>query len=495
MPFRNTACTSAPLEAPPNMPLRFELPQPLTQALAKQHIEYEFVSTDPVCPYENCTINTDLLDVDMVLLIVLQDSLGQMQFLLPANRLIDVRRLSEQNGRNLQAAPATTLQLLAAAQGLPTAQTSLAAIPQTQAAAVQACTSLRERSILYVTTGITDVFLKITGDSLDRYLAHVVYSDFTAPVDDLWTQLREDAGEKRLFDAVSHFTTRRIYQRLDKTLEIPPMSETAKRIVKLRSDPMASVRDLAQIVEVDPSLAAHVVSWASSSYYNAPGGIRSVNDAVVRVLGFDLVMNLALGLSLSNTLDMPTDGPRDIIPYWQQAVFTAALTEALVKRMARKERPSVGLAYLIGLLNNFGFFILGFVFRSFFSLISRFIEANPHHSHAVIEQYVLGISREHICAWVMTQWDMPEAVITALRWQHIPEYNGKHSTYVQLLYVANQLVQRIHKPEPAFELRHRPISPSLLAQLDLTPEALYEALSYVVARKSELMKMADMLER
>lgn len=52
------------------------------------------------------------------------------------------------------------------------------------------------------------------------------------------------------------------------------------------------------MVETDPALAAQVVSWAASPYYASPGKIRSVEDAIVRVLGFDLVINLALGLAL-----------------------------------------------------------------------------------------------------------------------------------------------------------------------------------------------------
>lgn len=63
------------------------------------------------------------------------------------------------------------------------------------------------------------------------------------------------------------------------------------------------------MVETDPALAAQVVSWAASPYYASPGKIRSVEDAIVRVLGFDLVINLALGLALGKTLSLPKDHP------------------------------------------------------------------------------------------------------------------------------------------------------------------------------------------
>ena len=50
-------------------------------------------------------------------------------------------------------------------------------------------------------------------------------------------------------------------------------------------------------METDPALAAQVVVGRPRPTA-APGKIRSVEDAIVRVLGFDLVINLALGLAL-----------------------------------------------------------------------------------------------------------------------------------------------------------------------------------------------------
>lgn len=469
----------------------FELPQKIDSALNTVGVKYTLISTAPLAEYANCEQEAPPQAQDIVVLIILQDSLGQAQFLMPSDHLIDVRQLSEQQGRNLQAlAPAAWAAALNE-QGLPPHNDALAAVPQTQALTTEASDELKGRSVLYLVSGYPRLYLKIEGDNIERFLEHAHFSQFSVPVHDLWQAIRKGNEEAQFTEAVESFTSLRIKQRLDKTLEIPPMPETAQKIIKLRVDPQASINDLAKIVEIDPSLAAQVVSWASSPYYNAPGGISSVHDAVVRVLGFDLVINLALGLALGKVLKLPTDGPRGIIPYWQQAVFTAALVEALVKRMDRNERPSIGLAYLSGLLNNFGYLILSFVFPPHFSLIGRFIEANPHQVHSVIEQHVLGISREQICAWVMRLWEMPEEVTTALQWQQIPDYNDKNDTYSKLLYIANQLLRRMHHQSSPIGDPIQPLTPSLLATLGLTTAAAEEALEYVIARRSELEQMAD----
>ncbi|MEG6659175.1 HDOD domain-containing protein, partial [Pseudomonas aeruginosa] len=130
--------------------------------------------------------------------------------------------------------------------------------------------------------------------------------------------------------------------------------------------------------------------------------------AIVRVLGFDLVINLALGLALGKSLSLPKDQPQQATPYWQQAIYTAAVIEGLTRAMPRELRPESGLSYLGGLLHNFGYLVLAHVFPPHFSLICRHLEVNPHLGHAYIEQHLLGITREQIGAWLMRVWDMPD---------------------------------------------------------------------------------------
>ncbi len=216
------------------------------------------------------------------------------------------------------------------------------------------------------------------------------------------------------------FTGLRIQQRLEDTLELPPLPETAQRIIHLRVNPNAVMGDLVDIVESDPSLAAQVVSWASSSFYAAAGQVRSVHDAVSRILGFDLVMNLAMGLSLGRALKQPQDHPEGYVDYWQQAIWQAQSAGILASMMPRGERPVFGLAYLGGLLHNFGHLVLAQVFPPHFKLVCRSLEVNPHIDSSMIEHYLLGMTREQIAAQLMENWGMPDEVSLAIRYQKNP---------------------------------------------------------------------------
>lgn len=249
-----------------------------------------------------------------------------------------------------------------------------------------------------------------------------------------------DQDKVQIRHSIQNFTTLRIRQRLEETLEIPPLSPTAERILQLRANPHASANELTAIVESDPSLAAQVVSWASSPYYAAPGRVASVRDAIVRVLGFELVSNLAVGLVLSKSLAIPADRGDGIPPYWGQAVYCSMGVETLMRLLPPAQRPRQGLMYLTGLLHNFGYLVLAHTFPPHFSSIRRHIQANPTISHIAVEYHILGISREQIGAWLLQAWRMPEEVVAGVRHQHDPDYAGTHAVYPNLIYMAQRLL-------------------------------------------------------
>lgn len=389
--------------------------------------------------------------------VLLDDAVGALLVLFPQNQLLDLNRLAELTGRKLLAVKPERMERmlgkhdLATLPGLP---------PLTSSPCLYDERLLQEPSLL-VESGQPGVLLEIGSEHYKSILlAKASAARFGEPVIDIRPNLdRPDDDRAEITQAVQAFTARRIQQRLEETIEIPPLPETAQRIIKLRVDPDATVDDITGVVETDPALAAQVVSWAASPYYAAPGKIRSVEDAIVRVLGFDLVINLALGLALGKTLALPKDQPQQATPYWQQAIYTAAVIEGLTRAMPRAQRPEAGLTYLAGLLHNFGYLVLAHVFPPHFSLICRHLEVNPHLSAGYIEQHLLGITREQIGAWLMRFWDMPEELASALRFQHDADYDGSHAAYPNLVCLAVNLLRsrgigtgpQIDLPDELFE--------------------------------------------
>ncbi len=420
---------------------------------------------------------------------VLEDELGRVQVVTPDRSLLDLDSLCGRLGRELRPLPGEALQTLARRFRLD----ELPALPELTGMTAVIDPAVTRLDHVYVQAGDGEHYLRFSQKLFQRALGkHTESLPCSVPVTRIQVNHDDPSRDlQQINTAISQFTSLRICQRLEDTLEMPPLPDTAQRIINLRCDPNAGVPELADLVETDPSLAAQVVSWASSSFYAAPGKINSVQDAIVRVLGFDLVMNLAMGLALGKTLKVPEDTPEGFVPYWEQAVWTATLAGALSAKVGRKPRPQYGLAYLAGLLHNFGYLVLAHVFPPHFRLIQRYQRVNPHLDAELVEHFLIGITREQIASQLMDVWNMPEEVIVALRHQKNPGYAGEHADYSRLLYVATQLL-RAHglASGPA-----RSVPEGLWQALELSPVTAEETLIQLLELSDEMAGLADMLEQ
>ncbi|GGO87898.1 hypothetical protein GCM10011348_42140 [Marinobacterium nitratireducens] len=309
--------------------------------------------------------------------------------------------------------------------------------------------------------------------------------------DDIEAGLPSGDDRTLIYRAVEKFTALRIRQRLEDTFGLPSFSPTTQKLLMMRSDPDAGVDALVPVVRIDPSLSAQVMSWAASSYYAAPGKVHSLEDAVIRVLGFDLVINLALGVAMGKTLALPKDTPRGGTDYWRQAVYCATLAERLCRQLPIAERPRPGLAYLSGLLHNFGYLVLAQLFPPHFSLLSRYLEANPHFPQEYVEKQVLNVTREQVGSWLLEGWSLPVEVCVGVRRQREPDYREEHWRYAALVSLSSCLLRQQG-------LSDGPITPlpaGLIGSLGLVPEQVEEALADILERRESLDELTRLIEK
>ncbi|UJJ29975.1 aminoacyl-tRNA deacylase and HDOD domain-containing protein [Halopseudomonas maritima] len=415
---------------------------------------------------------------------LLCDAVGTVLAMIPKDHLLDLKTLGTLLGRQLEPVRDQQLQRILSKHQL----NQLPGLPILFNSPCVCEQSLLEQPEIILDSGLIGWSLVISQADARTLLAKASLAHFAVPLAGLPTTSSGAEQDNRDFsDAVQNFTALRMKQRLEETIEIPPLPESAQKIMKLRVNPDADIADLADVVETDPSLAAQVVSWAASPYYAAPGKIRSVEDAIGRVLGFDLVINLAVGLALGKTFRLPSDAPERSTPYWEQAIYSAAVIEGLAKAMPRDLRPELGLNYLGGLLHNFGYLVLAYIFPPYFKLICRHIEANPHVPPHMIEQHLIGVSRDQIGSWLMHYWDMPDEVCTALRQQHNPLYQGPDHVYANLIYLALALLNQ-HNIGCGPRL---PVPDALLKRLGLSREQADAVVDKVLDARDALRALVN----
>ncbi len=418
-------------------------------------------------------------------MVLVGDAQGHAQVISRHRDLVDLIRLNRQLGRDFRIVPQKEYARVRQLTGL----WELPALPGLTGWPTFVDTGVFEADSLILELG-NGAYLPLGIDQFRRLAPGAGEQSFCVPLSSVdVNHERPEKDREQLHSAIQRFTGLRIRQRLEDTLELPPLPKTAQRIIHLRVNPNAVMGDLVDIVESDPSLAAQVVSWASSSFYAGAGQVRSVHDAVSRVLGFELVMNLGMGLALGRALKQPEDGPRGFVGYWQQSIWQAQAAGVLTSLMPRGQRPEYGLAYLAGLLHNFGYLVLGQVFPPHFQLACRNWEVNTHADASVVEHYLLGVTREQLAAELMANWGMPEEVSVAIRQQKNLNYTGPHESYAQLLWLGRQLLN-----ERGLNLGPRePVPEALYQTLGLNPDEVTEKMDGLVAEKDSVRAMAGMM--
>ncbi len=367
---------------------------------------------------------------------------------------------------------------------------SVNAVPTTNSPATLIDEGLLKAQKVYLPCGIKNLFIVVSGAVVSKLYADcpTLKADIALPSLDDYDQGLTHNDISDIHNAIRGYTSLRIKKELQDTLSIPPLPMIAQQILELRSNPSADIEDLAKIVGLDPALAAQVVGWASSPYYSAPGKINSIHDAIVRVLGFQLVMNLVLGLSIGKTLKYPEECPYGIKSFWQQSIYCAITMEKLNRAINSEQRASPGLCYLIGLLNNFGYLVVAHIFPNYFQQINQLQLANRHLLYCHIEFYLLGVCRDQISSHLLQAWKLPAEVSTALRFQHLADYSGHHHTYANLCFITKRLL----KAKGIGQIPYSTIPVHLYERLGLEPNAIEQVMNDVFDSSQEIDQMTSL---
>jgi len=279
--------------------------------------------------------------------------------------------------------------------------------------------------------------------------------------------------------------SRDIRSEIEKLTSIPAMPELAQRIIALGPHP--EVRSLVAIVELDPGLAGQMIRQATSPFFGYRGRVRSVSDAITRVLGLEPAMNLAFGVIAGKAMRSPSDGPVGRRAVWLHGAYSAALMQSLAEGLPKSTPVLPGMCYLGGLMHNIGLLSLGHLFPSALHALNKAMLDNPATPLIDLEQSLFMTNHTEIGAWLMQKWDMPQEVITTVQKHHDENYRGEYAIYANLALLADRLLKRLDKGDADSE----ELPSTLLADLGFDETDLMDSVQRLLEARSDLDSLAS----
>jgi len=371
--------------------------------------------------------------------VLLTDGKQRYMAVLPVDHILDFKAMLDEFGRNFYVEPSSEMQSL-----FPTCeQGSIPPLGKPFDLPMLIDRSITELAEVIFEPGSHSIVIRMRGIDYTRLVANERFGRFSYPI----SQHEQRNDQRQPVDRPSE-----IKRRIEQIYDLPAIPDMAMRILDLSRQDEPSILDLANIVQADPSLSAQTLRYARSSLFGFRGNVDTIQDAIARVLGFDMTMNMALGIAVGKQFRNPVDGPLGLNAFWQHSVACATLTQRLARLIPLEHRPKPSMAYLTGLLHNFGFLLLGHMFQPEFYLLNKLVASHPDTPVTELEHQVIGMGQARdvidmghaqLGAWLMEAWHLPDEVTITVREHHSDNYQGEHAIFVKLVKIANHLLKRV----------------------------------------------------
>lgn len=206
-----------------------------------------------------------------------------------------------------------------------------------------------------------------------------------------------------------------------KLKQLPPLSPTASRLLELLSDEDLSLSALSRVISQDPAIAARILGVANSAYFGQTTPIHSVEEAVIRVLGLNMVRSLAFSIAISGSFDTSACDGFDLEEYWYRSLATAACSRQVCMSMQREVRPDPDGVYLAGLLFDIGTLVLVHLFAEDYAKVLFVLREKPLQDPTSLEEDLLGISCRKAGSWLTDRWHLPDMIVQVIEQNSLQE--------------------------------------------------------------------------
>jgi len=240
-------------------------------------------------------------------------------------------------------------------------------------------------------------------------------------------------------------------------------------ILRIINDPKASARELVEIIETDPPLAARVLKLVNSAFCAPRQKIGDLRQAVI-FIGFEALKELALNQTVCALFQRRSDIPG----YSREGVWRHSVSVAhFAKLIYRREYGRSGSqAYAAGLLHDIGIIIEDqFMHAEFAQALSGLVD----HDHALpaAETACLGFQHAEVGMALALDWGFPSDLAQGIGHHHTPDDAApEHQRLAATLCLADVCAQRLGE---GFCLAEAPDPPTLarcLERLAISPDAI-----------------------
>lgn len=267
----------------------------------------------------------------------------------------------------------------------------------------------------------------------------------------------------------------------ERALRLPCSPALLPRLILALDSPNTTADDIADLITVDPGLAASTLRLANSAYFGATQRAENLSQAVVR-LGQQELFRLA-ALALVSRWETGI-GRGEAGDFSRHALCTALAAEALAEG---SELVSPQTAYTTGLLCDLGKLALTHTCEDYFPAI-REHAATTQCVWTEAETAVLGFNSVQVGAKLLSAWNFP-SLLVAVAEHYLKPADAPEEALALIAHLqAAKFIATSFGPGVGEEGFLIELDAEFMLQWNFTPELLQETMPIVHERASARLK-------
>jgi HD-like signal output (HDOD) protein len=278
---------------------------------------------------------------------------------------------------------------------------------------------------------------------------------------------------------------------IQKIDHLPSMPAVAQEILIASNDDTSDLDDIAKIIKKDAALAAKIIGMANSAFFGFGRKVTTLEQAIINVLGLDLVKGFALSLAMSSVFKPEKCLNFDIKKYWSSAFLTADLATGFSNHIDSKQNLDPNQLYLYGLLHNIGILVLTDRFPNIMSELFTTALENKEKRLIDYEKETIDFNHHEAGAWLGHKWKLPFEIIDIIEHHYNLRYQERNADIVILIGLCSRISRQwILKTnyDPMQEL-------DAIKSLNIAPDVLEKCIAKSYNNLDNIKQLVDEVTR
>ena len=209
------------------------------------------------------------------------------------------------------------------------------------------------------------------------------------------------------------------------------LPDTCLRLRQMLDDPHSSIKDIAQVMSLDPSLSAKVLRLANSALFRFPSQIESVPKAL-NVIGGEAAYNISMAETANLAFKYFNSATLDFSRFWEQSVLTGLIAKSIAQQLQVRGSERF---FVMGILLNLSELVCASVMEDTYRLyLDRDADAFPLET----QNALFGFNFAQCSGYIIEGWQLPESLYSAMKNMSFTDTNtlGKDES---ILYMATTM--------------------------------------------------------